>query len=61
MDNAIPYFDIQSDQNSKAQEKDPNQTEIYYNPPGDLTDGIPEVGEGYEEREVLKALSDRLK
>lgn len=40
-DNAIPYFDIQSDQNSKAQEKDPNQTEINYNPPEDLTDGIP--------------------
>ena len=60
-DNAIPYFDIQSDQNSKAQEKDPNQTEINYNPPEDLTDGIPNIEEDREEKEVLKMLSDRLK
>ncbi len=59
-DNAIPYFDIQSDQNSKAQEQDPNQTEINYNPPEDLTDGIPDLKQE-DELEVMKRLSGNLK
>jgi len=59
-DNAIPYFDIQSDQSSKAQEKDPNQTEIDYSPPEDLTDGMPEL-EQEGELEVMRRLSGSLK
>ena len=60
LDNAIPYFDIQSDKYPKGQEKDPNQTEIDYSPPDDLTDGIPDE-EPEEKLEVMKRLSENLK
>ena len=60
LDNAIPYFDIAAEKYSKTQEKDPNQTEIDYNPPEDLTDGIPDA-DPEEEQEAIRRLSENLK
>jgi hypothetical protein len=42
-------------------EKDPNQTEIDYNPPGNLTDGLSENKPNNDEEEVMKRLSENLK
>jgi type IV secretion system protein VirD4 len=61
LDNAIPYFDIQSDKYSNGQEKDPNQTEIDYNPPGDLTDDIPDIEPNSDEISAMERLSEDLK
>ena len=61
LDNSIPYFDIQSEKYSKGQEKDPNQTEIDYAPPNELTDDIPHIEPDNNEEAVMKRLSENLK